>query len=125
MNAYAPRRCSTRWLDADCPAEVLCIIDHGADSIGRYDVIYAEMSEVQYEGSSRVERWLQGALFTERGASCDHFELQAHQVAAYRYRMKHRYATWSSLPDAVKDAVRRDIAEAQAWAAKCESEANA
>lgn len=104
MNAYTPRRCSTRWLDGDCPKEILCIIDHPNEPLERYDVIYAE---VQRNGR---EEWLTFFALNDHGAGY-HGELQAHQVAAYRYRMKHRYAKWSSLPEAVKNAVRRDIAE--------------
>jgi hypothetical protein len=110
MSDYTPRRCSKRWLDGDCPREVLAIIDHGPKSSDRYDVIFTDVQQVAYEGSSRIEKWLQGVSITESGAFCDHFELRAHEVAAYRYRMKHRYARWSDLPEAVKSAVRSDIA---------------
>lgn len=117
-HAYVPRRCGKHWLDADCPREILAIIDHGPDSVGRYDVIYADVQTVTYEGSSRVETWLQGFSIGEHGASCDHFEMQTYQAAAYRYRLKHRYTKWSTLPDAVKNAVRRDIKDAAEYAAK-------
>lgn len=112
MNAYTPRRCSKRWLDGDCPAEVLAIIDHGAKETDRFDVIYADVQEVRYAGIRRVERWMTFYGLTEGGAGY-HGELQAHEVAAYRYRMRNRYTKWSTLPDAVKAAVRRDIAQMQ------------
>ena len=115
MNAYTPRRCSKRWLDGDCPPEVLAIIRHPHTDGGTYDVIYTDVQTVQYEHSHRVEQWLEGFSIAVSGAGIEHFELQAHQVAAYRYRFKHRYAKWSTLPDAVKDAVRRDIADAKKW----------
>lgn len=106
MNAYTPRRCSKRWLDGDCPREVLAIIDHGdKEPLERFDVIYADVME---DGR---DQWLTYFSLTEHGAGY-HGELKAHEVAAYRYRMKHRYAAWSSLPDAVKNAVRADIAMA-------------
>ena len=35
-------------------------------------------------------------------------DMKAYQVAEYRYRCKHQYAKWSSLPDDVKRAVIAD-----------------
>lgn len=40
-STYRPRRCSSRWLDADCPKGVLCIMDHPAFA-DRYTIFYAE-----------------------------------------------------------------------------------
>lgn len=107
MNTYAPRRCSTRWLDADCPREILAIIDLGPKETDRYDVFYADVM------TDDRDQWLTYYSLDDHGAGY-HGELKAHQVAAYRYRMKHRYATWSSLPEVVKAAVRRDISDATA-----------
>lgn len=105
-NAGRPRRCSKRWLDGDCPAGVLAIIDY-KDSTNpgeRFDVIYSEVF-----GSGHRDEWV---AFLSCGVSGSgyHGELRTHEAAAYRYRVKHRYATWSSLPDAVKAAVRNDLA---------------
>ena len=108
--AYKPRRCGKRWLDGDCPAGVLAIIDHGDRELDRYDVLYADVSEVKYEDSWRTEQWMGGLALTDRGAAY-HFEMRAHEVSAYRYRMKHRYTKWSTLPTAVKSAVVNDLAE--------------
>lgn len=104
MSEYTPRRCGKRWLDGDCPRGVLAIIDAGPNDPApeRYDVIYAE---VQRNGR---DNWLNGFSLSESGAG-SHFELKAHEVAAYRYRMKRRYAKWSDLPGAVQAAVRRDL----------------
>lgn len=113
MNAYKPRRCSARWLDADCPPEILAIIDtkHAPE---RYDVIYAE----PFGTDDSRGPWLGFYCLNEYGVGY-HGEMLAHQIAAYRYRMKHRYVTWSSLPDAVKKSVRLDIelskAESEVW----------
>lgn len=117
---YTPRRCSKRWLDGDCPDEVLAIIHHNEAHGAGYDVIYGEVNRVQYGPRGRQEKWMQGFSITEHGASADHFELQAYEVASFRYRFKHRYARWSDLPDAVKNAIRRDIAEAKAYVAQYE-----
>lgn len=112
MRDYTPRRCSKRWLDGDCPAEVLAIIDTGPKTVDRFDVIYTDVEEVKYGDSRRAERWMMLFCVTESGGGY-HNEMQAHEVAAYRYRMKNRYTKWSTLPDAVKAAVRRDLQE---WA---------
>ncbi len=102
---YRPRRCSKRWLDGDCPAEVLAIMDDGK-SFDRYTVFYTETVRddrdtwVSYRGMSKHPTSPQG--FGISG------QMKAHEVADYRYRCKHHYATWTSLPDEVKDVVRRD-----------------
>jgi hypothetical protein len=106
---YKPRRCSKRWLDGDCPAGVLAIIDHGDKELGRFDVIYTDVQEVRYPDSPRVEQWMMLLSVGANGGLWCHPEMQAHEVAAYRYRMKHRYTRWSDLPETVKAAVRRDL----------------
>jgi hypothetical protein len=102
---YAPRRCSKRWLDGDCPKGVLAILDH-PDSFDRYTVIY---SEVFNDGRTP---WLGYRGMSAHPTSPVGFgiygEMPAHQVAEYRYRNKHRYARWSDLPEEVKAVVRRD-----------------
>jgi len=104
-----PRRCSKRWLDDDCPKEILAIMDHPRES-DRYTVFYND----PFHTSRGRETWLT-FLALDDNAMYYHGEMQAHEVAAYRYRMKHRYTTWSSLPDAVKNAVRADIAAAKEY----------
>jgi len=105
MNTYSPRRCGKRWLDGDCPTEILAIIEAAPSDPApeRYDVIYAEIQ--RYEGYGE---WLNGFSLTEYGTG-SHFELKTHEATAYRYRMKHRYTKWSTLPDVVKAAIRDDI----------------
>lgn len=104
-----PRRCSKRWLDGDCPSGVLAIIDHGniENESERYDVFYTQVSEIKY--GVRAEYWMQYYCVAPNGGGY-HGEMEARQVVAYRYGMKHRYARWSDLPEAVKSAVRRDLA---------------
>ena len=119
MRDYQPRRCGKRWLDGDCPREVLAIIDN-PEYHDRYTIIYADVETVKYEDSPRVERWLTYLASTESGGVY-HGELQAHEVAAYRYRNKHRYTRWTDLPEAVRNAVRRDIAEAAEYAKQWEA----
>ena len=110
--AYRPRRCSRRWLDGDCPAGVLAILDH-PQYADRYTVFYAEP-----ERDAHGDVWLSyigGTSASTLGISY-HDTMRAHEVAAYRYRNKHRYARWSDLPEPVRAMVRADLAEIEAAA---------
>jgi hypothetical protein len=107
MTNYTPRRCSARWLDGDCPREVLCIFAYPDEPTPSYDVFYAET----YAHDDPRGPWI-GYLDVDYTGAFAHGEMRAHEVAAYRYRMKHRYFQWSLLPDAVKAAVRFDLARA-------------
>lgn len=100
-----PRRCGKRWLDGDCPDGVLAIIDSGTrvSPWERFDVIYSEVH------AGPREKWMAFLCCGVTGYGY-HGEMKVDQVAAYRYRVKHRYAKWSTLPDAVKAAVRNDLA---------------
>lgn len=107
-HTYTPRRCSSRWLDGDCPDGVLAIIDHGEKMPSeRFDVFYCDV-ETHWQGAP-AGGWLTYFCIGENGAGY-HGEMATYEVAAYRYRMKHRYARWSTLPGAVKRAVRADLA---------------
>jgi hypothetical protein len=105
---YTPRRASKRWLDGDCPAGVLAIFDH-PNAYDRYTVFYKDPvcgskysdMHIGYRGMS--ENPFHPLGFGQAG------EMEAHQVADYRYHNKHRAAKWSSLPEAVKKCVRRDL----------------
>ena len=99
---YTPRRCSNRWLDGDCPSGVLAILDH-PDSYDRYTVIYAEPYE--YLG----EVWMTYLGTNETLSFSGRGEMRAHEVAAYRYREKHRYIRWTDLPEAVREFVKHDL----------------
>jgi len=108
---YTPRRQSKRWLDGDCPAGVLAILDNKGQSAERYTVIYREPTA----GTSFADIYLGYRDMSENPSHPQgvgvYGELRAHEVAAYRYRCKHQYAKWSSLPDAVKRCVIRDLTE--------------
>lgn len=107
---YRPRRCSKRWLDGDCPAEVLAICDSGPQDFDRYTVFYTDTylvcgaTWVSYRGMSEHPSHPQG--FGIYG------DMEAHRVAAYRYRT--RYVKWSELPPDVQACVRRDCAAIRA-----------
>ncbi|BCP41458.1 hypothetical protein MINTMi27_15510 [Mycobacterium intracellulare] len=75
----------------------------------RYDVFYVE----PYALDDPRGPWISFISLTEDG-SAYHGEMTASAVAAYRYRMKHRYARWSDLPDVVKARVLRDIEKMRA-----------
>jgi hypothetical protein len=96
------RRCNKRWLDADCPAGVLAIID-SKTFIDRYTILFTETFE--YEGKTYVTY-----LGTnESGSVSGHGLMPAHEAAAYRYRNKHRYMRWSDLPESVKAMVHYEL----------------
>lgn len=111
MRKYKPRRQSRRWLDADCPKGVLAIYD--SKGYGeRYTVFYAE----PVAGETFADMWI-----GYRGMSAYPFhpqgiglygEMRAHEMAAYRYRVRHQAAKWSSLPADVQRCVRQDLANA-------------
>lgn len=106
MSDYKPRRCSKRWLDGDCPSEVLAIMDSGPKDFDRYTVFYVDVTKDGHD------HWITYRGMSEHPASPSGFgisgQMRAHEVAAYRYRCKHHYATWSSLPVDVQAMVRRD-----------------
>lgn len=117
-DTYRPRRQSTRWLDADCPSGVLAIYDNGGvtrrnGSFDRFTVFYVPTEQdrqregrdlhIFYRGMSEAPSSPQGF-----GVSDD---MPWWQARAYRTRVSHHAATWSSLPAAVQEVVRRDCAE--------------
>jgi hypothetical protein len=106
MATSRPRRCSARWLDADCPKGVLAILDN--PNFGdRYTVFYAE--PYGEDNSYLWGRAMSAHPFHPQGIGLT-LEQRTWEVAAYRYRNKHRYAKWSSLPEDCKRLVRQDLA---------------
>jgi hypothetical protein len=101
-----PRRCSSRWLDGDCPKGVLAILDNKGASADRYTVFYAQ--PYGEDDSYIWGRAMSAAPFHPQGVGLS-IELRTWEVAAYRYRNKHHYAKWSSLPEDVKQCVRQDL----------------
>lgn len=112
--SYTPRRQSNRWLDGDCPKEVLAVMDNKGKTFDRYTVFYVPTKQELKDTTNRgVFIGYRG--MSERPSSPNGFgiyeEMEAYKVADYRYRAKREYATWSSLPTEVKDVVRRDCKE--------------
>src|SRR5258705_3957963 len=99
---YTPRRCGKQWLDGDCPRGVLAIMDH-RDWADRYTVFYAE--PIADDGR---QSWI-GYISLHDNGSYYHGEMEAYQVAQYRYRNKHRYTRWTDLPTSVRAVVLRDL----------------
>lgn len=91
---------------------MLAILDNKGQSADRYTVIYAE----PVAGTTYADMWLGYRGMSENPCHPQgvgiYGEMRAHEVAAYRYRCKHQYAKWSSLPEAVKQCVRADLADA-------------
>lgn len=112
--SYTPRRQSNRWLDGDCPKEVLAVMDNGGKTFDRYTVFYVPTKAMREEYPHRG-MWIGFRGMSERPSSPNGFgiyeEMEAYKVAEYRYRAKRDYATWSSLPKEVQDVVRRDCKE--------------
>lgn len=108
---YKPRRQSKRWLDGDCPKGVLAILDNKGESADRYTVYYAEpICGTTYGDMILGYRAMSSCPFHPQGVGL-YGEAKAYEVAEYRYRKKHQYAKWSSLPDDCKKLVRRDLEE--------------
>jgi hypothetical protein len=109
MTRYTPRRQSKKFLDGDCPQGVLAIYDNGGASFDRYTVFYRE----PVAGTSFGDMWLSYRAMSEHPFSPQGFgiagEIRAHELAAYRARVYRHSASWTSLPDDVKRAVRADL----------------
>lgn len=102
---YTPRTQSKRWLDGDCPAQVLALYDNGGKSADRYTVLYRR---VIYDAQGRP--WIGG-----RGMNSEpmhpqgigmYFESPAHEIAAWRSREKP--TKWTDLPETVRACIRAD-----------------
>lgn len=105
---YSPRKCTKRWLDGDCPEGVLAIMDN-PNYGDRYTVIFAEpIAGDRYANMILSYVGMSENPFHPQGIGM-HGEMSAHEVACYRYRNKHRYAKWSTLPEQVKKCVRQDL----------------
>jgi hypothetical protein len=113
---YRPRRQSSRWLDGDCPRGVLAIYDNGGvskrnGSVDRYTVFYAETAR-DHRGDVHVSyRAMDESPSSPQGFGIGG-DMPAHEVAAYRYRVRHQAARWTDLPEAVRAVVRRDLEHA-------------
>lgn len=106
MNAYSPRRQSKRWLDGDCPREILAIYRDKREPSEPYTVFYAALQRPEDgRGSGLVYIGL------DEYGRYSHGELKAYQVAEYRFRESHRACKWTDLPEAVRNAVKNDLEE--------------
>lgn len=104
MTEWRPRRQNARWLDGDCPAEVLAIYDNGGKTFDRYTILYVPTLEqrkreyLDYLGSSVHP-------FDPQGFG-QHGELTRWDAQAFRYR--EAPTKWTALPADVQKAVRQD-----------------
>ena len=106
MNAYAPRRQNKRWLDGDVPREILAIYRDKREPCEPYTIFYAEL-----QGSGVGQRDSLVYIGLSETGRYSHGEMPAYQVTEYRFRNAHRACKWTDLPEAVRKAVKRDIAE--------------
>lgn len=104
---YKPRTQSKKFLDGDCPSGVLAIYDNGGKTFDRYTVFYKPE-----DATSFADTWIghrdMSAHPSSPGGYGIYGEMEAYNVAAYRNGNYRESATWSSLPDDVKEAVRYD-----------------
>ena len=109
MMRYQPRRQSKRFLDGDCPSQVLAIYDNGGETFDRYTVFYKH-----YDHDGR-DFWIGFRGMSERPSSPMGFgvyeQMRAHDVRAYRERVYRDSCRWSDLPAEVQEVVRRDCEE--------------
>lgn len=101
-----PKRARARWLDGDCPRGVLAIFDNGGRTSDRFTVLY-----VPATGSNWIEYLAASAHPFDAQGFGQHGEIRLHEAAGYRYRAtgSGESASWSTLPDDVKRAVRQDL----------------
>lgn len=110
--SYRPRTQSSKFRDGDCPDGVLAIYDNGGETLDRYTIYYKPDADAEpYNGTLWIDYFAASEDPTSPGGFGIHGQDPAHQVAAYRSRVYRESAKWSELPDAVKDCVRRDLAE--------------
>jgi hypothetical protein len=108
---YSPRRAGKRWLEG-APHYVLDVFDHPAFA-DRFTIWFdgSQAYHVNRDGSSAPgcdrygNTWLTGLGTSENGGVSGALEYEAYQVAAYRYRSKHRRIRWLDLPEATRRLV--------------------
>jgi len=110
-----PRKCSKRYLDADCPKEILCLF-RGVTKTSFSDGKETEDLTIIYDEVQQTEHPSQYYLFMDVFDSGDvlqeHTDLTLGAVQTFRYRFKHRYCSWSSLDPHTQKAVKDRIKEA-------------
>lgn len=96
---YKPRTASARC-NSDCPEGVLAIFDDPR-TWERYIIFYTNIEN----GCISYVR-MSDAPGLQRG------EMQAYEVAQYRYHNSHRACPWSELPESCKKLVHNDLSAA-------------
>jgi hypothetical protein len=105
---YTPRRASNRWLEG-APDCILDCFDH-PQFADRFTIWFgkSEAFHVSRDGSigqgpdQYHNTYITGLGTSENGGTSGSLEYKAHEVAAYRYRNKHRRVRWQDLPEATR-----------------------
>lgn len=105
---YQPRRQNKRWLDSDCPSEVLAIYNNPKFA-DQYTVFYkTPIAGDSYNNMYIGYRSMSENPYHPQGVGI-YSEMKAYEVAAYRYTNRHRACKWSMLPPMVKRLVIQDL----------------
>lgn len=102
MRDYSPRRQSKRWLDGDCPREILAIYYDKREPCDPYTIIYAEPDK------DDRDYWFTYAGLSEDGMGY-HGQLRRHEMQGFRDRNKNRARKWSEVHAPVRGWILADI----------------
>ena len=108
---YSPRRAGKRWLEG-APSYVLDVFDH-PQFADRFTIFFAGSEAIHLradgsygEGCGEYHRtWIRGLGTSETGHVSGSLEMEAYQVAQYRYRNGKRRIRWLDLPEATRRLV--------------------
>jgi hypothetical protein len=104
---YRPRTASKKWLNEDCPSEVLAIHDDGGKFADRYTLFYKTVTTDHFGNSWLGGRSMNSQPMHPQGIGM-YFEMRAHEVAAFRDRERRTRCRWSDLPSEVQKCVLFD-----------------
>lgn len=111
MRNYSPRRASKRWLNG-APDYILDCFYHPqfADCytvfFGKRFAFHRARDGSTAEGcGDYANTYLTGIGTSETGGVSGGFEMEAYEVANYRYRNKHRRIRWQDMPKVTRRLV--------------------
>lgn len=92
---YTPRRSGARWREG-APDYVLDCFDHPAFA-DRYTVFFTLLEE------TNGRKWLHYLGIGDYASGSS--DMEAHEVAAYRYANKHRRCRWLDIPEHIRNRI--------------------